>query len=831
MTLEGLLYAIGQIGINDKLINFAAAGGSIYEINDLTIRDYPILYVSPTGTHRMSENYTTYQVTIFFIDRLLEDNSNGVAIHSTAVEVLKNIIKKIAVLEDVAGISDEYTIQLFTETEKMKDRCNGAYATIEIMLLNESTCIMPDEGEPTESGDTPTENWYLYFNNPDGETIPAESTAYTVEWRTNIPDIPYIIYGPEGVIENGSTDGEIRKEVDFAENESTAITREYTFMFLKDNGDNLSSLTWYQAAAEVQPEPEPGPEPGPDPEPPTPDTGETDYYFNFTVSDNQVIPADATGFTVSWRTNYPEILYSAVLGNETDAGYLDSGTTSMTFTFPANTSVTNEKEFRFSVMSGEEIIGTLSWSQETAQGYFEFITQDGAVLSSAATSYHVDWDTNYPLLRYLLTGIGNGYLKSGNVSGSGMTATFPASTIATATQYVLRIYSSDNTELGSLTWKQQANGEIPHDYSEDYLTFDIISAGTIECRQFSTTPENSWEYSKDNGETWNYPEFFSVDVQAGDTVLLRGNLRRPEFTGSTATFDVYGNILSMIGESYKSGKNVYYGFLQTFAGTNVVNAKNLVLPTRLKAGIFVKMFYYCHKLVSAPALPSMTLYAECYSEMFAGCNSLVSAPALPALELKEKCYFQMFEGCSSLTTAPDLPATALAPYCYSSMFAWCDSLVNVPSILPATKLYKHCYSVMFWHCLSLTTAPELPATTLVEHCYTMMFWNCPSLVAAPALPATTLAPYCYDEMFLECSSLTAAPVLPATTLEPYCYWGMFNSTNLSYMKCLATNITAEKSTIGWLANVSPTGTFIKKAGAQWESGYNGIPDGWTVQEI
>lgn len=140
MTLEGLLIGIGQIGINDRLVNFAGAGGSLYEINDLNIRDYPILYISPTGTHTVEENITTYSLTIFYIDRLSEDSSNSVNVHSTGVEVLKNIINKIIGIAGVVSVEDIYTINLFTETERMKDRCNGAYAQITVTVLNETTC-------------------------------------------------------------------------------------------------------------------------------------------------------------------------------------------------------------------------------------------------------------------------------------------------------------------------------------------------------------------------------------------------------------------------------------------------------------------------------------------------------------------------------------------------------------------------------------------------------------------------------------------------------------------------------------------------------------------
>lgn len=125
----------------------------------------------------------------------------------------------------------------------------------------------------------------------------------------------------------------------------------------------------------------------------------------------------------------------------------------------------------------------------------------------------------------------------------------------------------------------------------------------------------------------------------------------------------------------------------------------------------------------------------------------------------------------------------------------------------------------------------LPATMLATSCYYGMFRNCSSLTMAPELPATTLTPGCYYDMFYGCTSLTKAPKLPATILADGCYRYMFyGCTNLNYIKCLATDISANNPLASWVSNVASSGTFIKKAGVSWPSGADGIPEGWTVVE-
>ena len=165
-----------------------------------------------------------------------------------------------------------------------------------------------------------------------------------------------------------------------------------------------------------------------------------------------------------------------------------------------------------------------------------------------------------------------------------------------------------------------------------------------------------------------------------------------------------------------------------------------------------------------------------------------------------------------------------------ALFSGCTTLISAENlILPSTTLPNNAYYSMFSGCTSLTTPPELPATTLAQRCYQSMFENCTSLTTVPELSATTLADSCYFEMFLGCTSLTTTPELLATTLTDHCYYNMFlGCTSLNYIKCLATDISANACTLNWVYDVAATGTFVKDANTTWPSGTSGIPSGWTV---
>ena len=348
------------------------------------------------------------------------------------------------------------------------------------------------------------------------------------------------------------------------------------------------------------------------------------------------------------------------------------------------------------------------------------------------------------------------------------------------------------TATGNVTAYQEA---VP-DFSTKTLTFNILSAGTINWTASNTAITKTIDYKLNNGEwasiTSNTGSSApSIEVNSGDKLQFRGNNAQyatdtsvcNSFSGSTASFEVEGNIMSLIyGDNFKNNSTISSAY--TFYG----------------------LFSNCVNLVSAENL------------------------VLPATTLAEDCYSNMFKNCTSLTTAPELPAMTLVHGCYSGMFQNCTSLTTAPSILPATTLAKYCYEYMFESCTSLTTAPALPATTLAQGCYASMFKGCTSLTTAPALPATTLEDSCYRSMFDGCTSLTTAPELPATTLKSYCYKYMFyNCKSLNYIKCLATETSATSCT-DWVYGVASTGTFVKASSmTSWATGTKGIPKGWTVQ--
>lgn len=153
MTLELLIQILSDFGIKRNLVNWVSAGPSIYALNPAEIEDYPLFFISPTDSIDVKKNTTDYGLTIYFCDRLLEDNSNETQIYSTGIEALKNFLRQIKQIEGIVEVNYP-TIRLFTTSEKMQDRLAGAYTSAIITVLNESNCpvYFDSEGQPIGPG-------------------------------------------------------------------------------------------------------------------------------------------------------------------------------------------------------------------------------------------------------------------------------------------------------------------------------------------------------------------------------------------------------------------------------------------------------------------------------------------------------------------------------------------------------------------------------------------------------------------------------------------------------------------------------------------------------
>lgn len=119
-----------------------------------------------------------------------------------------------------------------------------------------------------------------------------------------------------------------------------------------------------------------------------------------------------------------------------------------------------------------------------------------------------------------------------------------------------------------------------------------------------------------------------------------------------------------------------------------------------------------------------------------------------------------------------------------------------------------------------------------QYAFKSLFKGCSGLVDASnlILPSETSFQSHY-EMFRGCSNMVSAPELTASIVYSGAFASLFfGCTSLNHIKCLSTTFNYVGALNSWVTGVSPTGTFVKKAGVNWPTGDSGIPSNWTVIE-
>lgn len=173
---------------------------------------------------------------------------------------------------------------------------------------------------------------------------------------------------------------------------------------------------------------------------------------------------------------------------------------------------------------------------------------------------------------------------------------------------------------------------------------------------------------------------------------------------------------------------------------------------------------------------------------------------------------------------------------YERLFMGTMFTADIPyDLLSTTGVAKGAFNSIFRE-TNIKIAPYLPTSKVIPStCYANMFNNCSRLIDVSNiyLSADEIGKEACIQMFYYCDSLENAPLIDIATLSDGCYKNMFKGcSNLNYIECMATDISATDCTYNWVQGVSATGTFVKSANMSgWTTGVNGIPEGWTVEDV
>lgn len=135
MTLLDLINILDEVALNQPQVK-QSVGGDIYNIND----DPNVMYgafARTQGRHRTDvlEGSTTYNFTLFYVDRLTEDKKNVDEVQSVGVQVLQNILLRL--LDMGIGVQNA---ELQPFTQRFSDECAGMYCVVGLTVMNDTNC-------------------------------------------------------------------------------------------------------------------------------------------------------------------------------------------------------------------------------------------------------------------------------------------------------------------------------------------------------------------------------------------------------------------------------------------------------------------------------------------------------------------------------------------------------------------------------------------------------------------------------------------------------------------------------------------------------------------
>lgn len=136
MTLFELINKLKDIAISKPNINYAG-DGDVYTLNSLPNIDYSVFFITQ-NEHSIYQDTITYNLNLFYIDRISDSEDNVLNIQSDGMLQLTNVINTLVFSEDVDVDGD---INFVPFIQRFADQCAGVYCTVRFIVDNNlGTC-------------------------------------------------------------------------------------------------------------------------------------------------------------------------------------------------------------------------------------------------------------------------------------------------------------------------------------------------------------------------------------------------------------------------------------------------------------------------------------------------------------------------------------------------------------------------------------------------------------------------------------------------------------------------------------------------------------------
>lgn len=135
MTLYELVQIIEDVAIAQPSVQMVIEN-DVYRLNEIADARYGV-FAFTQGAHQAvaDGDFITYNLTLFYVDRLSDDYSNQLAVQSAGITTLDNILMTLG--ERGVQVGD-YSLQPFNQ--RFADMCAGVYATVALTVPRDVLC-------------------------------------------------------------------------------------------------------------------------------------------------------------------------------------------------------------------------------------------------------------------------------------------------------------------------------------------------------------------------------------------------------------------------------------------------------------------------------------------------------------------------------------------------------------------------------------------------------------------------------------------------------------------------------------------------------------------
>lgn len=138
MTLLELTKAVEGVAAMQPAVKMIVPEDIFRLSNEMSARYGVFAWTQGAHSVDVENGLAVYTLTLFYVDRLLEDKSNAVEIHSVGIDTLTNIVRGVM---DFGDIWVDSSLNFTTFSQRFADECAGVFAAVQFKTYQNSICV------------------------------------------------------------------------------------------------------------------------------------------------------------------------------------------------------------------------------------------------------------------------------------------------------------------------------------------------------------------------------------------------------------------------------------------------------------------------------------------------------------------------------------------------------------------------------------------------------------------------------------------------------------------------------------------------------------------